>query len=125
MLTGEELTRAAKSRLHFIGDEHDSVPVANLLHDTQELLRRRHKSAFAEHRLDDHRRHRLRGHDTHKCIFQVMRAMHGAAGVRQPVRAAVAICVWDAVNIARERLEARLIRMRLAGQRHRQQEVRP
>src|SRR6266849_7765536 len=44
------------------------------------------------------------------------RAEQIARGILQRIRAAIAIRVWNPVNIARERSEASLIRMRLAGQ---------
>ena len=62
MLDGEEPTGAAETRLDLVDDEKDAVLLGELAQPLQELSRRRHESALAEHRLDDDRGHALGGH---------------------------------------------------------------
>ena len=72
----------------------------------REPSRRRHdESAFALHRLHNHGRHRFRRHHALESVLQQRRGL----------------AIRHAVDIARERLEACLIRMRFAGERECQQ----
>src|SRR6516225_6751099 len=48
----------------------------------------------------------------------MMRAKHFAFGIRQVVRAAIAIGIWDSVDVAGEWRESGLVWICLAGQRH-------
>ncbi len=54
MFDGKELSGAANSCLHFIGDEHDAMLAANFLEDAKKLRRWNYKSTFAENGLDDY-----------------------------------------------------------------------
>ena len=121
LFAGEERARAPEARLHFVGDEHDSMLSADLLQHPEELPGRRDEAPFAEHRLDDDRGHRFRRHHALEGVLQVLRAGRRAPGILQAIGAAVAIGVGNPVDVAGERLEPRLVRMRLAGQRHGQQ----
>ena len=59
VLDREELAGAAEAGLDLVGDEHDAVLPGQLAQPAHEVERRRHKAAFAKHRLDDDRRHTL------------------------------------------------------------------
>ena len=60
VLDGEESAGAAHAALHFVGNHDDTVLGAELANALQKSLRHRHEAGFALHRLDDHRRDRLR-----------------------------------------------------------------
>ena len=62
MLDGEELARARRAGLDFIGDQHNTVLVAKLAQAFQEFRRRDVKTALPLHRFDDDRRHPLGFH---------------------------------------------------------------
>src|ERR1700722_17098597 len=48
-------------------------------------------------------------------------AENSARGVLQAIRAPVTVGIWNSINFRRERLETRLVGVRLAGQGHGQQ----
>ena len=80
---------------------------------------RNDESAFAQNRLGNHGRDIFRCDHALESVFQVARAEQIARRILQRIGAAIAVRVRNAVNIAGERREAGLIRMRLAGQRQR------
>ena len=53
MFHREHLAGAAVAGLHFVGDQHDAVLVADLAQRAHQLRRRLVEAAFALHRLDD------------------------------------------------------------------------
>ena len=94
-------------------DEDDPVLVAELAHALEELRRRDHEPALAEHGLDDD------GGDVLGGDLREERALErGQSG--HHVRPAIRVRERDAVDLGRERAEAGLVRVRLGGHRHRQ-----
>ncbi len=57
-------------------------------------------------------------YDALKGVFQVFRAKYAAAGILQRIRAAIAVGVWNTIDVRGERLETSFVRMRFAGERH-------
>ena len=53
MRAREEFTGTAKPGLHFVGDEDDAVPAADIGECGQKSSGRDNEAAFAEHWLDD------------------------------------------------------------------------
>jgi hypothetical protein len=105
VLDREHLAGAGEAGLHFVGDEQNAVFAADLRHGGEPSRRRHDEAALALHRLHDQGGHRFSRHYALESIFKV----RGGLAIRH------------AVNVARERLEAGLVRMCLAGQRERQQ----
>ena len=86
--------------------------VAELAHALEELRRRDHEPALAEHGLDDDGGH-------FKGNLREERALkRGQSG--HHVRPVMGVRERDAVDLGRERAEAGLVRVRLGGHRHRQ-----
>src|SRR6266849_7395567 len=111
MLARKPFPGARKSGLHFVGDEQNSVLAANFLHDLEIIARWNNESTFAENRLGNHRGNGFRRDHALERVFKIIReGFRRGAFLR-----AVGICEWNAVHVAGERLEARLVRMRLAG----------
>src|SRR6266849_11203918 len=103
MLAGEPFPGARKAGLHFVGDEQDSVLAANFLHNLEIIARWNDKSALAQDRLSDHRRHRFRRDRPLERVLEIMReAFRRGAFLR-----AVGICERDTVYVAGERLKSR------------------
>ena len=118
MLDGEHFSGASDAALHFIGDEDDAVFVADFADHGEKFAWWNDEAAFAEHGLRDDRGHLIGGNNALKSVLQVMRAGHLAGGVREAIRAVIAVGVRDAINFRGERAETGLIRIRLAGERH-------
>ena len=55
VLEREQLAGAREAALHFVGNHHDAVLIAELADPAQEARRHRHEAALALHRLDDDR----------------------------------------------------------------------
>ncbi len=53
MLNGEEATRATEADLHFVKDQEQAKPPADLLRTHEERLGRQHVAAFAQDSLDE------------------------------------------------------------------------
>src|SRR6266852_5608369 len=109
MLRSEPFSGAADSGLDFIGDKNNPVLAADVMKDAEVVLRGYDKSAFAKHRLGNHRRDRLGRDNPFEGIFQVMRESFR----RGSLLSAVGVGKWNPVNVARERCKPRFIRMRL------------
>src|SRR5690348_1236636 len=120
-LAGKHRARPAKSGLHFIRDENNFMFPADILNRGEKLSWRRHESAFAQHRLRDHGGYVLRVHHALESVFQMMRAINAARRVLHRIRAAVAVCIGNPINVGNERPKTGLVWMRFARQRHRQQ----
>ena len=84
--------------------------------------RRNYEAAFAEDRLDDDGGDGLLRNVAAKELVEGLRSAVGlATGIRLAVRAAIAVGVRDAIDVAGEGLESGLVGMGLAGQRHAEQ----
>ena len=96
--------------------------VANSAKLGEELGRGNNEAAFAEYRLDDNSGDTFFGDVATEKLGECLRAaMNLAVWVRFAVRAAVAVGVRNAIDLAGERFEASLIGMRLAGERKAEQ----
>ena len=93
--------------------------VANLHQHLEEICGRNDEAAFAQHRLGNHGSNIFGRDHALESVFQVARAVQIARRILQRIRAAIAVGVRNAVNIAGKRREAGFVRMRLAGQRQR------
>ena len=114
MLDGEELAGAAETGLDLVGDEHDSVAVAELTELAHEVDRRGDEAALAEDRLDDDRGHAVRGDLGLEEVAQVgKRRLGGPApvGVRER----------RLVDLRRVRAEVLLVGVDAAGEAEGQQ----
>src|SRR5450432_3134833 len=100
MLTGEHLSGAAEAALHFVGDEHDAMLVANLHQDAEKLRWGRDEAAFSENRLNDYGGDVFGGDHTAECVFQMPCAKNIAGRMLQRIRAAVAIRIRNAIHVA-------------------------
>ena len=105
---------AAEAGLHLVDDEDDAVLVADPAQPAHELARRDDEAALALHRLDHDRRDVLGGD------LRDERALERGER-RRRVGAAVLVREGHAVDLRRERPEPRLVRVRLRGQRQREQ----
>ena len=114
VLDREHPAGAAEAGLHLVDDEDDPVPVADRAHAREELRRRDDEAALALDGLDDDRRDVLR-----RDLRDERALERGERGVG--VDAAVLVRERHAVDLGRERAEARLVRVRLRGERERQQ----
>src|SRR5882762_11556112 len=110
MLRSEPFSGAADSGLDFIGDENNAVLAADVVKDAEVVPGWHDKSAFAKHRLRNHRRDRLGRDNPFEGIFQMMRKSFGGGALLS----AVGLGKWNPVNFARERCKPGFIRMRLA-----------
>src|SRR4051812_12840483 len=90
--------------------------VANVHQDAEEFRRRIYKAAFAENWFSDYCGHVFGGHHALKCVLEMTRAVDIARWIFERIRTAIAISVRNAVNVGRKWREARLVRMRFAGQ---------
>ena len=113
---GEERAGASEAGLHFIGDEENAVLVAEIDEHFEIVRRRSDESAFTQDRFGNDRGDFFIGDDALESIFEMARAVEIAGGIFQVVRAAITVGERDAVNLAGERRETGLIRMRLAGE---------
>jgi len=107
----EQLARARKARLHFIGDQQNAVLVAQLAQRAHELGGRRIEAAFALHRLEDDRRDALWidvGLEQMLDRLQRVGCRHAVQRIRER----------RVENVGRERTEVQLVRRDLARQRH-------
>jgi len=98
MLRSEPFSGAADPGLNFIDDENNAVLAADVVKDAEVVLRGHDKSAFAKHRLGNHRRDRLGRDNPFEGIFQMMRESFGGGSLLS----AVGIGEWNPVNVARE-----------------------
>ena len=114
MLGRQHPARAPEARLHLVDDEEDPLAVADPPQALHELLRRDDEAALALHRLDDDRRDRL-GRDLRR-EHPLERGER--VGGRDP---AVLVRERHAVDLGRERPEAGLVRVRLRGEREREE----
>src|SRR5882724_6648988 len=118
LLACEHGSGARDARLDFVGNKEDAVLAADHGQSLEEPWRRGHEASLTENRLRDHSCDRFRGDNALENIFQSAGAAELAGGILQSIRAAIAVRISNPVDIAHERLEAGLIGMRLAGQRH-------
>ncbi len=119
MFAGEHCACAGEAGLHFVGDEHDAVLVGRVIADSQKNSGGGTTNPPSPSTGSTMTAATVSGSDVApEELFEAACAMHLAAGVRLAVRAAVTIGVRDAVDVAGERLESGLVRMRFAGQRH-------
>src|SRR5581483_360349 len=114
VLDREQLPRAAEARLHLVDDEHDPVLVAHPPDAGHEVAGADDEATLALHRLDHDRRHLLGGNEGEEGALE---RLQGGAGVG----AAVVVRERDPVHLRRERAEPRLVRVRLRGEREREQ----
>ena len=66
MMRRKHSARATNARLHFVEDQHDAMPIAQLAQPAQKSLRRHEIATFALHRLDQYACHFLRRHIARK-----------------------------------------------------------
>ena len=114
MLDAPHLSRAAEPGLDLVDHEDDAVVVADPADALEELRRSDHEPALALDGLDDDRGDALRRDLRHE------RPLEGGERVAC-TRPAVILCERHAIDVRGERPEAGLVRMRLRGQRERQQ----
>src|SRR5260370_39308903 len=114
MFGGESYAGAGEAGLPFVGDEENAVFAADILQQLEVVARRNDKAAFPKNGLGDHRGDGFRSNGTLKGVFQVMRKSFRGGSLF----AAVRIGERNTVDVAGKGLEAGLIGMRLAGQRH-------
>jgi hypothetical protein len=121
VLQREQPARAGETALHFVGDHHDAVLVAELANPLQEAGRHRHESAFSLNRLDDDRRHLrrvdLRGEREFELLDPPVDALLGA----HALRAAIDVGHWQPHDLRGERTHAFLEEAVLAREAQRQQ----
>ena len=114
MLDREHLPGAPEAGLHLVDDEHDPVLVADAADAREELLRSDDEAALALHRLDHERGDALRRDGGHERALERVERIPS----RRP---AIVLCERHAIDLGRERAEARLVRVRLRRQGHGQQ----
>src|SRR5215203_6884521 len=121
VLYREHLARPAETRLDLVNDHHDAMLVAQLSQSLQVEVRERYKPSLSAHRLDDDRCDAARMHRAHERLLDGREAVAPAAAGTVPARRA-AVCVGsrDPVDLGDERPEALLVRIRLAGEGHRE-----
>src|ERR1019366_3746616 len=112
----EQRPGASEAGLHFVGDEEHAVLVAKIDEKFEIVRRRSDESAFAQDRFGNDRRYLLVGDDALESIFEMARAVKIARGIFQIVRAAITVGERNAIDLAGERRESGLVRMRLAGE---------
>ena len=105
---------APEAGLHLVDDEDDPVLVADPPHALHELGRRDDEAALAEDRLHHDRGHALGGDLGHERALERLQR-------RLDVDPAVGVRKRDAVDLRGERAEARLVRVRFRGHRHREE----
>src|SRR5208282_371626 len=114
MLGSKPFAGAREAGLDFVGNEENAVLAANILEKLEVIVRRNNEAAFAENGFDDQGSDGFRRNGALERVFEMMREFRG----RRPGSIAIWIGKGNAVDIAGERLKARFIRMRFAGQRH-------
>ena len=112
MFGGEPFAGAGETGLHFVGDKENAVLAANILQQLEVVARRNDEAAFAEDGFGDDGGDGFGSDGTFERIFKMMRESFGGGSFF----AAIRISERNAVNVAGERCEAGLIRMRFAGQ---------
>ena len=117
MLRREPFPGTREARLHLIGDKHDPMLTANLLHDFEVSHRRDDEASFTEHRLCNYCGDRFRSDAALESVLQVVRKRFRGSSAF----AAIRVGERNAIDVAGKRFEPCLVGMRLAGQRHRQQ----
>src|SRR5260221_5762476 len=117
MLACKPFPGARKARLHFVSDEENPVFAADFLQKCKVVFRRNDESTFAQDGLGNDRGHRLRRDVAFERVLKMMRKCLR----RRAFLAAIGVGEGDAINVAGKWLKARLVRMRLAGERHGQQ----
>src|SRR5258708_13404265 len=95
MLRSEPFSGAADPGLNFIDDENNAVLAADVVKDAEVVLRGHDKSAFAKHRLGNHRRDRLGRDNPFEGIFQMMRESFGGGSPFPQV----GLGQWKPVNV--------------------------
>src|SRR5580704_1036836 len=118
-LAGKHRSGAREAGLHFIGDQEDSVLAADVREDGKELKRRSNESTLAHDWFHDHCGYGFSGDYTLESVFDVAGAVNFTRRILQRIGTAITVGEGDAVDVAGERLESRLIRMRFAGCGHR------
>ena len=114
VLDPPHLSGAAVAGLHLVDDEHDAVVVADAAHAFEELRRRDDEAALTLDGLDHDRGDALGGDVRDERALERRERLGGA-------RPAVVLRERQAVDLRRERPETGLVRMRLRGERQRQQ----
>ena len=118
VLDGEHLAGAPDARLHFVGDVQDAVPLGQRLQLAMVLRRRDDVAPFPLNRLDDDGRDFFRRERRlEELLFEVRHAFQLARGIRQVVRAAIAVAVADVRHFGDQRLEAAALRDFAGGER--------
>src|ERR1019366_8179104 len=113
---GEHSAGTPEARLDFVGNKKDAVLVAKIDQDFEVLRRRGDESAFAQDWLRDDRRDFFVGNHALESIFEMACAKEIARRIFQVIRAAIAVGERNAINVARKRSEAGLVRMSFAGE---------
>src|ERR1700682_1590947 len=110
MLGREHLSRAAHAGLHFVDNQHDVMLIADTAQTLQEILWRRHVSAFALNYLNDNTGNfiRRRGGLEQAFFDPVQRTAAGAFAltVRFAERIAIFIRIRHMYHVERLTLEA-------------------
>ena len=112
MFHRKQLAGAGKTGLHFIGNHHNAVLVANLAHRAHKFRRTHIKTALALYRLENNRRHILRRNITFEDAFDAFYRFFYADILGFGRKQAV-------VHPRRHRAEIGLIRQHFAGERQR------
>src|SRR5580704_10178410 len=114
MFGSEPLAGAREARLNFVGDEEDAVLAANILEKLEVIAGRNNEAAFAENGLGDYGGDGFGCHGALEGVFEMMREFRRCCAGW----IAIGIGKRNAVDVARERLEACFVRMSLASERH-------
>ena len=110
MLDRKHATCAAEPGLHFVGDEHDSLAVADLAHALHELVRRNDEPGFALDGLENDGGDGLARNLRRERALDSCERIGGADAV-------VLVRERHAVDLRREGPESRLVRVCLRCER--------
>src|SRR5580693_9168077 len=113
MFGSKPFAGAREARLNFVGNKENAVFAADILEQLEVIAGRNDEAAFAENGLGNNCGDGLRRDGAFEGVFEMVREFRG--------RCSGGIAIWiregNAVDVAREGLEACFVRMRLAGER--------
>ena len=104
-----------KPALDFVGDEDDSVVLADLFEDLEIFLRGNDKPSFSQDRFDNEGRHLLGRNIGVEELLQEVGAMKLARGVFKLEGAPIAVGIRHSVNLRGVRCKPELVRFHLTG----------